>query len=196
MQVILIRHGKTQGNAELRYIGRTDEPLSGDGVALAERLGADLSVGKVYVTPLRRTRQTAAILFPNAEQIVVDDLREMDFGDFEGRSYAEMERDAAYRVWVDGDCLAACPNGECRTDFTARVCAAFEAAVRRAAGQGEETLIFVVHGGTIMAIMERFALPRREFYSYGVKNCCGYCCNAVLAEELTLTDGIPWEGRR
>lgn len=194
MQVILIRHSKTPGNAELRYNGRTDEPLSREGIALAEQVGADLSVQTVYVTPLQRTKQTAAILFPKAAQIVVDDLREMDFGDFEGRSYIEMEHDAAYRAWVDSGCLTPCPNGEGRAEFSERVCAAFEAIVRQEAQRGEETLTFVVHGGTIMAIMERFARPQKDYYSYSVKNGQGYRCHVETDDGLTLTDGIPWEG--
>lgn len=194
MQVTLIRHSKTPGNAELRYIGRTDEPLSAQGIALAEQIGADLSVGTVYVTPLQRTQQTAAILFPAAEQIVVDDLREMDFGDFEGRNYTEMEHDAAYRAWVDSGCLTPCPNGEGRAVFSQRVCAAFESVVRQGAERGEETLTFVVHGGTVMAIMERFARPKQDYYSYSVKNGQGYRCRVETDGELTLTDGIPWEG--
>ena len=194
MQVILIRHGQTAGNAALRYIGRTDEPMSEEGVALAKQIGADSEVRRVYVTPLRRTQQTAAILFPAAQQIVVDDLQEIHFGDFEGRSYTEMEHDIAYRAWVDDGCLTPCPNGESRAGFSARVCTAFAAIVQDALQRREESLVFVVHGGTIMAIMERFARPKQDYYSYSVKNGQGYRCRVETVDGLTLTDGIPWEG--
>ena len=194
MQVILIRHSKTPGNAELRYNGRTDEPLSNEGIALAEQADGDSNVETVYVTPLQRTKQTAAILFPEAKQVVVDDLREMDFGDFEGRSYTEMEHDEAYRGWVESGCLAPCPNGEGRPEFSERVCTAFAAIVQDALQRREESLAFVVHGGTIMAIMERFARPKQDYYSYSVKNCQGYRCRVETDGVLTLSDGIPWEG--
>ena len=194
MQVILIRHGQTAGNAALRYIGRTDEPLSEEGVALAKQIGADSEVRRVYVTPLRRTQQTAAILFPAAQQIVVDDLQEIHFGDFEGRSYTEMEYDAAYRGWVESGCLVPCPNGEGRPEFSERVCTAFAAIVQDALQRREESLVFVVHGGTIMAIMERFARPKQDYYSYSVKNCRGYRCRVETVGGLTLTDGTLWEG--
>ena len=194
MQVILIRHSKTPGNAEYRYNGRTDEPLSAEGIALAQQAGADPEVQTVYVTPLQRTRQTAAILFPKAEQIIVDDLREMDFGDFEGFNYSELEHNEAYRIWVEGGCIAPCPNGEGRAEFSERICAAFEAIVRDGVRRGEEKLTFVVHGGTIMSVMEHFAKPAGEYYSYRTKNCQGYCCRVEMADELILTDAIPWEG--
>lgn len=197
MQVILIRHSMTAGNAELRYIGSTDELLSSEGIALAEQTGADPDVQTVYVSPLRRTQQTAAILFPNARQIIVDDLREMDFGDFEGRSFSEMEHDAAYIAWVESNCLAPCPNGESRSAFSERVCAAFANMIADAVAQGEETVSFVVHGGTIMAVMERFAIPKGDYYSYSVKNCQGYRCRIafdVSDEPFTLLERTAWEG--
>lgn len=197
MQVTLIRHGKTAGNAELRYIGSTDEPLSSEGIALVGQAGADPDVRTVYVSPLRRTQQTAAILFPNARQIIVDDLREMDFGDFEGRSFSEMEHDAAYIAWVESSCLAPCPNGESRSAFSERVCTAFVNVIADAAAQGEETVVFVVHGGTIMAVMERFAIPKEDYYSYSVKNCQGYRCLIafnVNDKTFTLLERTIWEG--
>ncbi len=194
MQVILIRHSKTPGNAEYRYNGRTDEPLSDEGIALAKQAGVDSHVRTVYVTPLQRTRQTASILFPKAEQIVVNDLREMDFGDFEGFNFSDLEHNEAYRIWVEGECIATCPNGEGRAEFSDRVCTAFETIVRDALKRGEDSLTFVVHGGTIMSVMERFSESAGAYYSYRAKNCQGYCCQVVADGELTLTDAIPWEG--
>lgn len=195
MQVILIRHSMTPGNALRRYLGRTDEPLSDVGVALAAAAGSDPAVRTVYVTPRLRTQQTARLLFPNARQIAVDGLREMEFGDFENRSSTEMADDPAYRAWVDSDCLAPCPNGESRAEFCVRVCAAFERIVKDAAARGEETVVFVVHNGTVMATLEHFARPRQEYYAYAVKNCKGYRCQVSFAEApFVLTDLTAWEG--
>ena len=94
MQVYLFRHGQTPGNAAHRYLGITDEPLSELGVETAQKTGCDPTVSEVLVSPLQRTQMTAAILFPNARQRVCYGFREMDFGDFEGRSAQEMENDA------------------------------------------------------------------------------------------------------
>ncbi|MDO5137528.1 MAG: phosphoglycerate mutase family protein, partial [Oscillospiraceae bacterium] len=54
MRALLIRHGKTQGNSERRYIGITDEPLSEEGRAEVERVRPDSSLKLVYVSPLLR----------------------------------------------------------------------------------------------------------------------------------------------
>lgn len=178
MQVTLIRHGQTAGNALRRYIGRTDEPLSPEGARLAAEAGSDPARETVYVSPMRRARRTAEILFPNARQIVLDDLREMDFGDFEGRSAADMERDSAYRAWVEGGCMAPCPNGEGQADFTRRVCAAFCAALDDAAARGAAEAVFVVHGGTIMSVLSALSRPAGAYYSYACANCGGWRCTA------------------
>lgn len=195
MQVTLIRHGQTPGNALRRYIGRTDEPLSEQGAALCAQCGGDTARETVYVSPMLRTRQTAAILFPNARQIPADDLREMDFGDFEGRSADEMADDPAYRAWVEGECLAPCPNGEGQRDFTRRVCAAFSGALDDAQAQGAPDAVFVVHGGTIMSILSQLARPAGAYYSYACGNCAGWRCTARREEgRWVLEDLRAWDG--
>ena len=179
MRVWLIRHGETELGASGRYQGALDTPLSARG---RQRLRpADLTTDVVYVSPLRRAAETSAILFPKARQIVVDDLREMDFGVFEGRGWWEMEHDAAYRAWVDGGCLGACPGGEGRQSFSERVCAAFQKLVDEALIRGEETLVIVAHGGTQMAILERWGTPPRDYYDWKT----GYGGGVVL-------EGAEW----
>ena len=175
MHVRLIRHGMTAGNAARRYVGKTDEPLCPEGRADAEKKAKDNSLGCVYVSPMKRARETAAILFPNAEQIMINDLREMDFGMFEGRSADEMEHDPAYRAWVDDLCRGACPGGESQAEFHARVGAAFAETVRSLASDAT----FVVHGGVIMSVLWQFAEPKRDFYEWGVPNLSGYEADCI-----------------
>ncbi|MBQ1632649.1 MAG: histidine phosphatase family protein [Clostridia bacterium] len=170
MRIKLIRHGTTAGNAARRYVGKTDEPLCPEGREAAERKEKDLLLDRVYVSPLKRARETAAILFPNAEQIVVENLHEMDFGAFEGRTADEMEHDPAYRAWVENRCTGVCPGGESQAVFHARVGAAFTETVQKA----QRDLTFVVHGGVIMSILWQFAEPKKDFYEWGVQNLSGY----------------------
>ncbi len=179
MTVYLVRHGMTAGNALRRYIGRTDEPLCPEGAAAARAAGEDRSVRRVYVTPLRRTRETAAILFPAAEQESAAQLAEMDFGVFENRSAGEMEDDPDYRTWVEGGCSGACPGGESRSAFVDRVCAAFASLVERERTAGAARAVFVVHGGVIRAVLSRFARPQVEYFGFEAPNCA--CFRAVAA---------------
>ena len=168
MNVWLIRHGRTEWNDTGRYQGQTDLPLSNEGAA--ELVRADFSPKTVYVTPLKRTQETARILFPDARQIVIDDLREMDFGVFEGRTYIEMENDDDYRAWVEDNCRGRCPGGESREEFAARICAAFE----KLMDESEDDVVIVAHGGTQMSVMERFAVPHEPYFSRNAKNGTGY----------------------
>lgn len=187
MQVILLRHGTTAGNAQGRYVGWTDAPLCPEGEAAAAQAGTDPARELVYVTPLLRTQQTARILFPNARQIVVPELKEMCFGAFEGRSADEMADDPDYRAWVDGGCLGRCPGGESTEEFCDRVCGRFESLLL-SLRDAEPCPAFVVHGGVIMAVMSRFARPAVSFHDAFTLNCCGYLCQADFVPRLQLTE--------
>ena len=194
MEIYLIRHGMTAGNHSHRYIGRTDEPLTPEGILEARSAEKLPGCSHVYVTPLIRTQQTADILCPGAEQIIISDLREMDFGDFENRSPEEMEEDTSYRTWVDAGCAPPCPNGEGYEGFTRRVCASFAAVIRKEQEKNADRAVFILHGGCIMGIMEHFALPHRTFYEYWTKNCCGYRCTLQDGGPLTLKDTVSFPG--
>lgn len=183
MLIYFLRHGATACNAEGRYQGRRDIPLSPAGRAA---LGpADFSPGAVYVSPLARAAETAAILFPAAAQIPVPALAEMDFGVFEGRTWREMEHDRDYRAWVAGGSTGRCPGGESREEFSARVCGAFAGLVDGALAGRAERLVIVAHGGTQMAALERFALPCRDYFDWRAPCGGGF-----------LLDTAPWRERR
>ena len=130
MLIYLLRHGLTEYNAQKRYQGQRDIPLSAEGLRQLRR--ADIDPKVVYITPLQRTAQTARVLFPDAKLVVVKDLQEMCFGSFEGKNYVEMEHDADYQAWVKANCESKCPDGERKDDFSARICNAFSAS----GGQG------------------------------------------------------------
>lgn len=183
MRVVLMRHGATAGNAERRYVGRrTDEPLSAEGRAQCEWVGAFPSVGKVYVSPLRRARETAALCFPNAAVEVVDGLAEFDFGSFERRCADEMADDVAYRAWVDGGCVGRCPGGDSRASFLRRTGEALVGLLREAEACDEELVVVVAHGGTIMAALSELASHEATgdgYFEWQVGPCEGYVAEAV-----------------
>lgn len=175
MDVYLIRHGLTKSNRELRYLGRTDEPLSDEGRALATRAGRFPDVRLVAASPMLRARQTANILFPTAALVPYDGFREMDFGAFEGRIAEELANDAGYLAWVAAECALPCPGGETAESFVARCEDALTAAVRDAAARGDRRLIVVTHGGVIMTLMRRYSGDaEKPFFDWYPGNCSGY----------------------
>ena len=180
IDILFIRHGATEGNLHRRYIGRTDEPLCAAGIAQAERLrGQKLFADCLFVSPLLRARQTAEIVFPQMPYALVEGLRETDFGRFEGKIADELSSDSAYQAWVDAMCLTPIPEGESVTDFKTRCCEAFAETIKNV--QDGSRVGFVVHGGVIMAIMEAYARPKKDFYAYHIGN--GECLQGVYDGE-------------
>ncbi len=185
MKIILIRHGKTAGNLEGRYVGRTDEPLCEAGrEAIAGRKLPRAE--KLFVSPLLRCRETAEILWPGRDQIVVPGLRECDFGDFEMKNYAELNGNADYQAWIDSNGTLPFPGGESQTTFQARCCAAFEQVaeelLKEKADSAEKSVpvaAFVVHGGTIMAVLSQFGVPKKGYFDWQVKNGEGFIADLV-----------------
>ena len=133
MQIYLLRHGQTEYNAQHRYQGQQDIPLSAAGRAQLRPAGFMPDVA--YVSPLIRARQTAEIFFPGCPQIIVQDLREMCFGSFEGRHYIHIEHDPDYLAWLEANKTAARPDGERIQDFCNRSCAAFAKLVEESLSQ-------------------------------------------------------------
>lgn len=173
MTVYLIRHGQTQGNLERRYIGSTDQPLCPQGREALE--GREMpSVDGLYVSPLLRCRQTAAILFPNLIPTLVPDLRECDFGDFEGKTWAEIKDRPEYQAWMGGDQGAALPNGEPVGTFYARCRRGFLQVLQQARAWNLQRGAVVAHGGTWMAVLEAYGRPQRPFYQWQPQNCRGF----------------------
>jgi alpha-ribazole phosphatase len=122
MEIILLRHAETKGNLERRYIGLTDEPLCEEGIRHAKSLGSFPEIKSVAVSPLLRAKQTARLIFPNAELTPYEGLEEMHFGYFEGKNFEEMSEDPRYRAWVDSFGVDHCPGGESRDEFISRTC--------------------------------------------------------------------------
>lgn len=164
MKIELIRHGKTKGTERGCFNGRTDDPLTQQG--RQELCCADFQPEQVFVTPLLRTAQTAEILFPGVPQCVVPQLREMDFGVFEGKSETDLQGDPVYQEWMASGCELPCPGGEQKKQFSARCRAAFAPLVDQALEQGKEHLTMVLHGGVLMALMEGFAQPMRDYFCW------------------------------
>lgn len=184
MTLYFIRHGKTRGNLEKRYIGKTDEPLCGAGRKALMKIKYP-DAASVVSSPLLRCVETAKIIYPEKKPIICDDLRECDFGRFEGKNYAELNGTREYQKWIDSMGEMKFPEGESKAEFSERVIAAFKGIIVKC----PDRAAFIVHGGAIMALLERFALPKREFYDYYAENGHGY---EVLFDgrEMKITRGI------
>ncbi len=179
MKLLFIRHGQTKGNREGRYVGRTDEPLLEE--ARKELLEKSLILKTVfspdvlYVSPMLRCRQTAQILFPGKEQIEADAFRECNFGEFEYRNYGELNGNPDYQKFIDSGGTCGFPGGESMDEFQDRCVRKFCNVVDfEWSRKPDSSIAFVVHGGTIMAILDHFSNPHKSYFEWRTENGNGY----------------------
>ena len=177
MRLWLLRHGLTEANAQRLYYGRTDLPLSEAGRAALLACPKPPAAQRYFTSGLLRTEQTLAILCGDVPHTSLPALREMDFGRFEMKSYAELKDDPAFRRWCEGDNEAnRCPGGESANGVTQRALAALAPIL----ADGRDTLC-VTHGGVIAGVLVRWFGGSR--FDWTPQPGCGYC--------VSVTDGVP-----
>lgn len=164
LELVVVRHGLTAWNLERRYQGHRDIPLlipqALEGLNyLRDSLAGDSFVA-IHCSDLRRCRQTLAHVRDgyDAEVEVVYDarLRELDFGDYEGRYYDQLKDDPAYRDWIDSRGERPTPGGESTIALRKRLTAWLDEVFSAAQGAGHRRVLTVTHGGVIRELRRRF----------------------------------------
>lgn len=179
MKIYLIRHGRTPGNLEKRYVGRTDESLcEEESIRLANACFP--KVDQVYTSTRKRCIETAQILYPNQTPIPVEQLQECDFGRFEYKNYEELKEEKAYQTFLETMGESGFPEGETLEDFKLRCKNAFQEVLKQCGK--EKAVAFVVHGGTIMAILDSFSSPHKDYYNWQVGNGEGFVADFYMEE--------------
>ncbi len=188
MRVIFIRHGKTAGNLEGRYVGRTDEPLCEAGrEEILKRRQAYPSVDGVYTSGKSRCVETAKLIYPELTPVRLTGFDECDFGKFEGKNYSELSGNEDYQRWIDSNGTLPFPGGETAEGFKKRCRETFERMALELvqnsgefAGEEEKAAAFVVHGGTIMSVFSGFAEEKKGYYDWQIRNGEGFTARLEL----------------
>ncbi|MPY18476.1 histidine phosphatase family protein [Paenibacillus glucanolyticus] len=233
----LVRHGRTQWNEERRYLGHEDQGALMEGLEQLLPLREEFRsrhFAKVYCSDLLRCRQTLnCILLDLYMPGIINEvelgsvipgvcydrkLRELDFGDWEGKTYEDLKENAAYRRWIDNPGTVTPPSGESWPSFCSRI-EVFLAEMYQdmkgllsmqespailleseseseSAGHDTETqpgvldmdVLVVTHGGVIRQIAAA-TLPDTEFWATSVSP------GEVLQLQLAW-DGARWRGVR
>lgn len=156
----LVRHAETFDNVEMRLSGWTDTDLTQRGESQIALLARHFNlehghVDALYASPLIRARRTAEAIgaLTGHSPILVDDLREMYFGELDGRPFEELKE--AYSHLLEADENSEIedfmwPSGESRTGFTARVLRVTNEIARRHPGR---PVGVVTHGGVIATLL-------------------------------------------
>ena len=204
MEILLTRHGQTEWNLLKKVQGKADIELNEKGIQQAEETRDFLKNEKIDLilcSPLKRALQTAEIINQgrNIRMIIDERVSERDFGEFEGKNYAQLNGDPRYQAWIDSGGTLAFPGGESREAFIARCVDGMELVMEqirrqlayRVGPECRETedncmiqeplpVAAVVHGGTIMALLSHYC--GGDYFSYQVKNAEGYHLRLSLQE--------------
>ena len=176
-EVIFVRHGATTGETAttLKFGEMTlnDPPLREEGQAQAEAVAGRLrhaTLAAIFITPLCRTRQTAAplVALTGLQPVVIPELREVHMGDWEQDFQARAAAgDPLVRRMLAEENWEVIPGAERRVDFTARIRAGVGRII--AATAPGSTSVAVIHGGTLGEIC-RAATGSRPFAFFGPEN--------------------------
>ena len=149
-EIMLVRHPETAANAERRLCGTTASPLTPRGQRQAEALAVAIAAWSpqvVYTSPSERTRAVAALADPDgAHTVVLDDAREIDFGQAEGLTYGDLETRGIALDFTGAGPVA--PGGEDGSAFDARVARAAAALL-----DGPPRAAIVTHGGVLRLLL-------------------------------------------
>jgi alpha-ribazole phosphatase/probable phosphoglycerate mutase len=175
-RLLLIRHAQPREEARGRCYGTLDIGLSARGQRRAQLLARTLdriALSAIYSSPCLRAIETAAPLAAVHElrPIIDEALREIDFGDLEGRSYEEIQDSypEVYWQWMQAPTLVQFPGGESYARLRRRALAAMESIRARHPG---ETAAVVAHGGVLRAMLaDCLSMPDEAIFrldqSYG-----------------------------
>ena len=112
MKLTLLRHGETDGSRRDLYYGAADIPALPESLAaLHENAAAYPRAARYYTSGLLRTEQTLEAIYGPVAHQQLPGLQEMNFGDFEMKSYQELKDTAAYQAWITDVEHNVCPNG-------------------------------------------------------------------------------------
>lgn len=161
LELVVVRHGLTAWNRERRYQGQRDIPLLlPEALPDLDRLRnhlANVPFDAVHCSDLVRCRQTLAHVWEGRKGTAHFDarLRELDFGDYEGKTYDQLKDDIGYRAWIDSRGEQAPPGGESAGELWARLSGWLVALLDESLAKGYGRVLVVSHGGAIRELRRR-----------------------------------------
>lgn len=184
-----VRHGITAWNLARRYQGQRDIPLlfpdAEAGLLVLREALAKETFEAIYASDLGRCQETLAwsqAAQPGIAVHLEPRLRELDFGDYEGKVYGELKDLPHYRAWIDSVGELTIPGGESAGDLRRRLDAWLHDLAIEAQAQGYRKILTVTHGGVIRELRRRF--ESIDFWSGTVHQAQGRCWQLRYRAEL------------
>ncbi len=192
-RLYVVRHSLTDGNINGLYIGaKTNESLCEQGVKVLNDLKEHFAYPKVdtvFSSPMARAIETAEVLFSSAQnKIILEDLIENDFGEFEKRQIKELVHDDNFKKWITPHEHYTPIGGESSTEFNERCSAVLMQMFEYMMKAKIDEAACVTHGGVIMSMLAQRGMPKYPPEHWMADSGCGYVlqCNAAQF----MRDGI------
>ncbi|HEY1661106.1 MAG TPA: histidine phosphatase family protein [Verrucomicrobiae bacterium] len=197
-QLLLARHGEVEESYHKIFGGRIDMNLSARGHEQAKMLASFLGKKKIdaiYASPMKRVQQTLAPFLANGAppQKIVDDLHEVDFGDWTGLNWEQVcERfNLLTHEWLDHIERGVAPNSESGPQFRKRIAPCIREIIKNHPGQ---TVAIFCHGGVIrmiLSILLDLPLPRTNMFEVEYASVTQIALHPRHAE-IELLNFTPW----
>lgn len=173
--VALFRHGVTEENKRHAYIGWTDASICEDArLVLAKQIVQPSPYERIVTSDLKRCLQTAEILFPNQSILAFPEFREMNFGQWEGKTYGELAGNPHYEEWINHHFTSEPPEGESYPIFTQRIEKGWQKLNELIVEEGFKSLAIVTHGGVIRYLLSKLGQEKRDFWEWKVPHGNGF----------------------
>ena len=177
-RIHFIRHGMTEANLRREYVGRTDYDLCPEGIRQLIQKREEYAyppADRIFCSPLARCIQTAGILYPDCRKLTVNShFLELDFGDFEGKTYDQLKDREDYRQWLANSLTTAPPGGESGEEFMSRLVVGLNEVFAQMMEEKLDDAVVITHGGVIMTLLHGVGLPKTEFGTWQAGNGEGY----------------------
>lgn len=174
----LIRHGLTSGNTESRYVGGgTDESLCPLGIESIEFLKTNYTypkIEKLYTSPMKRAVETCALIYPDMEYTVVENVRECNFGEFENKTFTELGQNPRFAHWLGHQNEFVPEGGESNADFAQRCAEGLNEIFIDMMKNNIHEAALVGHGGVMALLLAMFAYPQKSFQEWTSDSGCGF----------------------
>ncbi|OLN23654.1 hypothetical protein BTO30_03540 [Domibacillus antri] len=167
----LFRHGVTSANINKQFCGYSDVEVTEEGLKALRGMPVP-EYDWIVSSDLKRCVQTANA-FWSQTPFQIKGLREFYFGDWEGKTHAELEHMSAYRHWLN-DYTIQVPGGDSYASFAARVEGAFQSVLSEMSKKSIRRTAIVTHGGVIRHLLSKFAPKEKSFADWTSDNGHGY----------------------
>ncbi|MEE3449843.1 MAG: histidine phosphatase family protein [Acutalibacteraceae bacterium] len=177
-----IRHGACAESLRGEYVGTKDVELSDEGINEIKALDEQFiypGTPVVFTSPLKRCIKTCELIYPAITPIVINELRECSFGEWEGRTADSLAGNEEFKKWLAGDTTVKPPKGESGAEFTKRICNMFASIVDGLIKTGTTTCVIVTHGGVIMTLLAVYGLPQAKPFEWAMESGCGYSMRII-----------------